>query len=50
MSIHNPMLEWENDSIVRQDRINKLGIDYFETNIEDLLLNFLARNVEVEKF
>ena len=50
LSIHNPMLEWENDSLVRQDRINKLGVDYFETNVEDLLLNFLARSVEVEKF
>ena len=50
LSIHNPMLEWENDSIIRQDRINKLGISYFETNVEDLLLNFLARSVEVEKF
>ena len=50
LSIHNPMLEWENDSLVRQDRINKLGVDYFETNVEDILLNFLARSVEVEKF
>ena len=50
LSIHNPMLEWENDSLLRQDRINKLGVDYFETNVEDLLLNFLARSVEVDKF
>ena len=50
LNIHNPMLEWEKDSILRQDRINKLGKDYFETNVEDLLLNFLAKSVEVDKF
>lgn len=50
LSVHNPMIEWEKDSISRQDRINKLGVDYFETNVEDLLLNFLARSVETEKF
>ena len=49
LSIHNPMIEWERDSVVRQDRINKLGTDYFETNVEDLLLNFLARSVEWEE-
>lgn len=50
LSIHNPMLEWEKSPTVRQDKINKLGVDYFETNVEDILLNFLARSVEVEKF
>ena len=50
LSVHNPMIEWENDPIGRQDRINKLGKNYFEINVEDLLLNFLARSVETEKF
>lgn len=50
LSIRNPMLEWENDPLIRQDRINKLGVPYFEINVEDLLLNFLARSVETEKF
>lgn len=50
LQVHNPMLEWEKDSVLRQDRINKLGVDFFETNVEDLLLNFLARSVETEKF
>lgn len=50
LSIHNPMIEWERDPVVRQDKINKLGVDYFESNVEDLLLNFLARSVETEKF
>lgn len=50
LSVRNPMIEWEKDSIERQDIINKLGVDYFETNVEDLLLNFLARSVETEKF
>lgn len=50
LSVRNPMIEWERDGIERQDKINKLGVDYFETNVEDLLLNFLARSVETDKF
>ena len=47
MQLRNQFLIGEGDLIERQNYIDKYGVDFFETNLESLLADFIERDIEV---
>lgn len=50
LQAYNPFLNSERNTNVRNSYLSEKGVDYFEYNVENLLIDFMEKHVQSEEF